>query len=165
MKKILALLIAAVLALSLAACGNSAKGDTASADAQATQAIEETAAETEEVTEENPKMAVIGKDQLIGSWTYPGMDGYEDLTFNDDGTGSYVGLDGTDLTFTYAINPVTETYGNTEEYVDNHMIVDYSNGETEDIIIFFSEENHLCFHNSENGGYNGILNYPEWTRT
>ena len=163
MKKIFALLIVTVLVLSLAACGNSSKDVTAAADAQVTQAIEETAAETEAPTE-NPKMAVIGKDQLVGSWTYPGMEDFEKLTFNDDGTGTYVSLDGKDLTFIYAINPTTETYGNGEEYVDNHMIVEYDTGETEDIIIFFNEDDHLCFHNSENGGYNGVFSFPEWAR-
>lgn len=163
MKKIIVMLIAVVLMLSLAACGNSSKGNTASSDAQSTQAVEETAAETEAPTE-NPKMVTITNEELTGSWTYSGLEDVEKLTFNNNGTGTYVSLDGKDLSFTYAINPTTETYGNGEEYVDNHMIVEYDTGESEDIIIFFSEDQHLCFHNSENGGYSGVMNFAEWTR-
>lgn len=41
----------------------------------------------------------------------------------------------------------------------------YDTGETEDILFFFNDETgHLAFHNSENGGYNGVIDCAEWTR-
>lgn len=175
MKNLIALLIAVILILSLAACGNSDKGgssekDKSEATAAATEKVEETEAPTEaateapEPTEEDPNMVVIQQDELIGSWTFPGMEGYEELTFNEDGTGSYKGINDKDLTFTYTLAPVTKQFANGADYIDNMLSMAYSTGETEDIIVFFNDEHHLCFHNSENGGYNGVISYPEWVK-
>lgn len=175
MKKIVALLIAALLILSLAACGNSDKDGSSEKDkgkstAEATQKAEETEAPAEEVTEapepteEDPNMVVIQQEELIGSWTFPGMEGYEELTFNEDGTGSYKGINDKDLTFTYTVSPETRQFANGEDYINNMLKIEYSTGEAEDIVIFYNEEHHLCFHNSENGGYSGVISYAEWVK-
>ena len=170
MKKILALLIVLKLIVSLAACGNSGKGDVKETSAaEATQKVEETAAEIETeapATEQPDDDTVIAEQmaKLIGSWTYPGMDDYERLTFNDDGTGTYKGINDKDLSFNYTVSVDHKEYGNGEKYINTMLKMDYSTGETEDIIFWFNSDTEMAFHNSEDGGYSGVLNFAEYTR-
>ena len=35
--------------------------------------------------------------------------------------------------------------------------ISYDNGETEDVIFFFTDNGQLAFHNSEDGGYFGVM--------
>lgn len=176
MKKLFALLCAAALAVSLAACGGSGKDDTAQSanetsaavttqTAETTEAVTEAPAETEAPTEEDPRMVVIKKEELVGDWTVTGMEEFEHLTINEDGTGTYKGINEKDLSFTYELSPELKHFNNGEEYINNMLKVKYDNGESEDIIIFFTDQGKLAFHNSDNGGYSGVMNYIDaWTK-
>ncbi len=176
MKKVFAMLIAAVLVLSLAACGDSDKGKSSdsgkdSSAVEATQKAEETEAATEAVTEEpateqvdDDTLIADRKKNLIGNWSYTGMEDYLKLVFNEDGTGSYHGIGGEDITFTYQIAVDHKEYGNGEPYVNTLLKMKYDTGETEDIIFWFNSETDMAFHNSDDGGYSGVLSYNEWIK-
>ena len=185
MKKILALLIASALILSLAACAASGRNDTAGADdetdhteteapaeaPQAGEAAEEAAglpgtveaageaAGTQETGPEDDAAAAEAlKETILGDWVYPGG-GYEleHLTFNADGTGTYTGLEDRQYSFTYDVMLDHRTYGNGEAYTENMLRMAYDTGETEDIIFFFNDSGQMVFHDSENGGYTGVM--------
>ena len=162
MKKFFAVLIAGLLVLSLAACGNSG-GDTGetTADAIETEAVTE-APETEQP--DDTALAEAEKEKLIGSWSFPGLEGVETLTFNEDGTGTYDNMDGNHIQFNYLVTVDHQTYNNGEAYINYMLNMDYDTGESEDIIFFYTDENHLAFHNSENGGYSGVMNFAEWEK-
>ena len=168
MKKVLAILIAVMLILSLAACGNSGTDtkseSTESPSVEATQAEEETEPVTEAPasTEANDDALIEETTaKLVGDWTYAGMEDFVRLTFNEDGTGSYNGLDVTDLTFTYVMSMEHKEYGNGEAYIDKTLTVTYNTGEAEEIVIDFLQEaqEQLTFHTTDGGGYSGIITY------
>ena len=167
MKKFLALLIAAALILALAACGktekdNASEPDTNDTVSAAPQSDKETEAETETdtLTDEAPVEEL--KEKITGEWGFPGDGSSEDiehLTFNADGTGTYRALPDKNYTFHYMIHIDHTTYGNGEPYVENMFKIDYDTGESEDFIFFFTDEGKLAFHNSENGGYSGVMSF------
>ena len=162
MKKLIALLLIAALALCLAACGGKngptepAGNDETTAEAAPTDAETTEPEETEQTDED---LVAELTERLTGVWGYPG-DGTEDfekLTFNADGTGSYRGVPDKQYTFTYAIRIDHRTYANGEPYVEYMIKLDYDNGVTEDNIFFFTDSGKLAFHNAEDGGYNGQI--------
>ena len=177
MKKIAALIIASAFILTLAACSSSGKGKSSEKEqsvtaaettqkAQETTAAETTEAETlvPDTTEADPNMVVIEKEQLIGDWAYPSLEDVVKLTFNANGTGSYTGLNHESLSFTYELTPELKHFNNGSEHINNVLKMSYANGEAEDIIIFNMENGCLGTHNSEDGGYGGILEFSEWKK-
>ena len=167
MKKISALLIAAALVLSLAACSGAGKNapsepDTKNTVADAPQSDEETAEATDETTAgplDDTARAEEGRSKLLGTWTMSGVDEIS-LAFNEDGTGAYKYLDLKTITFTYSVY-ITDALSDDECMIK----VTYDTGDVEDFRFFFNRDTaNLCFHNSEGGGYNGVIEYNEWTR-
>ena len=153
--------------LSLAACGGSDKSsttepETSNTSTEAPQSDRETEEATDALTEEpldDDAAIETLKETIVGDWGFPGDGSFEDiehLTFREDGTGTYKGPD-KNYTFTYVIHVDHRTYNNGAAYVENMLKMSYSTGETEDIIFFFTEQGKLAFHNSENGGYNGVM--------
>ena len=88
------------------------------------------------------------------------------LTFREDGTGSYLRLDGSERSFLYRISTSRETYNNGEEYVNDVMTVAYNNGASEEIVIDFRESDgtELVLHGSDGGGYSGVIEFDVWTK-
>lgn len=174
MKKMTAVLMAFVLILSLAACGESASDSKSESSAPAAETVLATQAETkEEPTEaENTEVdddTLIKETlaKLVGNWTYGGMEDYVTLTFNEDGTGSFDDIDTTGLTFTYTLTMEHKEFNNGEPYIEKTLKMTYSTGETEEIVIDFLQEGQeqLTFHNTEGGGYNGVItDYGAWIR-
>lgn len=172
MKRLFVLLIAAALLLSLVACsssdsnkktdaGSQASTTEATQTAEATEAVTEEATQAPEATEvDDDALVEETKAKMVGSWSYTGMEDYVRLTFNEDGTGSYKGPD-EEFTFTYSIAAVHKTFNNGEPYIDKTMTVNYSTGESEEIVIDFLQEGteQLTFHTTEGGGYSGIITY------
>ncbi|MBQ7687848.1 MAG: hypothetical protein IJT27_01390 [Clostridia bacterium] len=167
MKKTVALLIALAFILSLAACGNSGKNNAREPGADntvsgAAQDLQTDAADEPADEAQDDAAAVEAlKEQIVGVWGFPG-DGGEDaerLTFNADGTGEYQTLNDKRMSFTYEIYIDHRTYNNGAPYTENMFHMEYDTGETEDFIFFFTEAGKLAFHNSDNGGYNGVLDY------
>ena len=165
MKKIFALLTVCALLFTLAACGAGkpapAAPETDGTTAQATQ-NEETEGETEAEAEQLDDGTKVEEQKqiLLGTWGFPGDGSTEDmerLTFNADGTGSYYSFNSKDLTFTYEIHIDHRTYANGAPYEETMLKMAYNNGETEDIIYFFTESGKLAFHNGDNGGYFGVM--------
>ena len=166
MKKILAFLVLTVLILSLVACGDTGKNspsetDTKETVAETTHSDEVTEDETEETTELPDDAARIeeGESKILGNWYMDGIDEIS-LVFNEDGTGEYNFLTEKKITFTYSVYI-------TQELSDDECMIKatYDTGEVEDFRFFFNRDTgHLCFHSSEGGGYNGVLEYAEWTR-
>ena len=114
---------------------------------------------TEEADDETLTKETMAK--LVGDWTYTGMEDYVKLTFNEDGTGSYEGIDVTGLTFTYELTMEHKEFNNGEPYVDKTLKMNYSTGESEEIVIRFLEEGQetMTFSTTEGGGYTGIVTY------
>ena len=167
MKKIFAFLIVTALILSLSACGGNGKGNPSESDKQDTiteapQSDQETEELTDEPTTEqldDTARAEEGKSKILGAWT---MNGVEEITlvFNEDGTGEYNFLTEKNITFTYLVY-ITETLSDDECMIK----VTYDTGEAEEFRFFFNHDTgHLCFHSSEGGGYNGVIDYDEWTK-
>ncbi len=168
MKKQFAFLIAAALILSIvsfAACGKT--GDSVNGTEpteEETLSAEENDAGTEapEATEADDSALIDElKEKVVGEWGFPG-DGKETdlerLTFNADGTGEYISLPSNrTLSFSYAISIDHRTYNNGEAYTENMLHMSYDTGESEDIIFFFNENGQMAFHDSDNGGYNGVM--------
>lgn len=172
MKKVFVLLLATALLLSLAACGGSGKNSSSNSGvnntaAEAPQIEEKPEAAPAEETPEPPDdeaLAEAERAKLVGEWNMNGVDQIG-LTFNADGTGTYHFLDEKIVTFTYLVSVSHRAYNNGAPYDDYMLKMTYGTGEVEDIIFFFNEETgNLCFHNSEHGGYGGVLDYAEWTR-
>lgn len=91
--KTFALLCAAVMILSLAACGDNSKNETAETTAE-TVAVTEAAAATEAAKADASDKSIVGIwEYEYGGFTY---------TFNDDGTGTY-DIFGDVMNFTYTI--------------------------------------------------------------
>lgn len=166
MKKLIALLMTAVLALSLAACGGAGKNNTSEPDAGNTdvempQNDEATEEATEAELQDDTAMVEELQERLTGDWGFPGNgtdDDIEHLTFNEDGTGSYASIaSGKNYSFTYTIHIDHRTYNNGEAYVEYMLNMAYDNGETEDFIFFFNDNGQMAFHNSEDGGYFGVM--------
>ena len=104
--------------------------------------------------------------KIVGTWGFPGDGGEnaERLTFNADGTGEYQSLGDKHYTFTYVIYIDHRTYANGAPYTENMFTITYDTGDVEDIIFFFTEAGKLAFHNSENGGYSGMIdNFDSYT--
>ena len=173
MKKALAFIFAAAMMASFAGCGDSGSGKTSETEAEKTTAeIVQTTEAAEAVTEEpettqasDEEMIAENKSKLVGDWVAKDLD-VETLSFSEDGTGKYKNFDGEEISFAYELSVAHKAYGNGEEYVDNLMKVDYSSGESEDIMIDFREEGNteLVFHSSESGGYSGVMNFDVWTK-
>ncbi len=109
-------------------------------------------------------LAEAEKAKLVGEWNLDGIDEIG-LSFNEDGTGAYHFLTEKTITFTYFVYVSHREYANGAPYDDYLLKMSYDNGEVEDILFFFNDETgHLAFHNSEHGGYNGVIDYAEWTR-
>ena len=169
MKKLFAVLLAAALLFTFAACGAESADvpDTSAATEQIpapTKAAEETSAASGD-------FALIGeiKTQLVGDWKYSAYDGVK-LTFRDNGTGSYLGLDGAERSFLYFVTVSHETYANGAEYINNVLKVAYNNGTSEEIAVDFPEEGgtklilHSLEENGYTGGYSGVIDFDEWTK-
>lgn len=182
MKKLIVLLFAIVLVFSMAACGNSGKNDASTPDTdntsaapeateagtEATQAPEDTTeAESADTQAEDAAAVAELTEQIVGTWAFPG-DGSpnaEVLMFNADGTGDYQSIGDKHYTFTYVIYIDHRTYNNGEAYTENMFTITYDTGDVEDIIFFFTEAGKLAFHNSENGGYTGMMdNFDVYTK-
>lgn len=166
MKKLFAVLLAAALLFALAACSNAGAEpadtpDTAEPSAQVT--LPQTETEAPAALTDDGKLVVDLKTQLIGDWGYSGYDGVR-LTFRDNGTGSYLGLDGAERSFLYLLSVAHEAYNNGEEYVNYQMSLKYDNGASEDVIIDLRENDgtELVLHNSEGGGYSGLIDFDVW---
>ena len=159
MKKLLALLLAAVLAVSFAACGKKEAGKQETAVEPET--VYEATAPEEEAGAPLDDAALIAKtvEQLLGVWTVASVD-QERLTFNADGTGTYVGILDKDLAFTYTVSVAHKAYANGEEYVETMLNINYDTGESEEITATITEENGLkmVFH-LDGSGYSGVMNY------
>ncbi|MBQ6067683.1 MAG: hypothetical protein IJK89_12790 [Clostridia bacterium] len=166
MKKVWAFLIAAAMILSFAACGGAGKNAPSGPDAkdavteapQSDEATEDAAAEPTTEQLDDTARAEEGRSKLVGSWNMDGVDEIS-LVFNEDGTGEYNFLTEKHITFTYLV------YITQELSDDECMIkVTYDTGDAEDFRFFFNRDTgHLCFHSSEGGGYNGVIDYSEWT--
>lgn len=131
---------------------------------------EETATETSEPTEapvevSDEELAASLTHDLTGSWSYSNID-MENLTFNEDGTGTYKGISGEDLTFNYQVTVEHRAFSNGAPYDSYILNMDYSNGESEQNIFWFQNDEHTEFalHDYEDGGYNGVLNFPEYQK-
>lgn len=173
MKKLIAILTAAMMIISLAACSNSGKGNETvindSSLAESSKAEETTVqATTVEETTVADETSFIeeSKKQLIGSWTINGVDD-ESLIFNEDGTGSYKGIFDKDCSFTYTVSVFHEKFNNGEENLVALMSVSFDTGETEDITFEVRDESSekLVFHNSDyTSGYSGVFNFDDYIR-
>ena len=158
MKKIITLFIAAALTLSLAACGSDDKGKVSDSNLTAVS------------SEEDADTALIkaSKAKLLGTWTVSGLDlDLEQLTFNEDGTGTYEGIFDKKCTFTYTVSTYHQDIGNGKEKVVALMSVNFSTGEAEDITFEIREETNekLVFHNSDyTSGYHGYFNFDDYIR-
>lgn len=167
MKRRFAVLLAAALLFCLAACG-AETADAPDASAATVEAATDAAAGTAALSDHFVQVGAI-KAQLSGAWSYAGYDGVK-LTFRDNGTGSYLGLDGAERSFLYLVNVSNETYANGAEYVNNVLIVKYDNGRSEQIAVDFPEEDgtklvlHSVEENGNTGGYSGLIDFDEWTK-
>ena len=156
MKKIITLFIAAAMLLSLVACGSDDKEKVSDSNLTAVS------------NEEDADTALIkaSKKKLLGTWTVSGVD-LEQLTFNEDGTGTYEGIFDKMCTFTYAVSTYHQVYNNGDEKVVALMSVNFSTGETEDITFEFrgDADEKMVFHNSDyTSGYYGYFNFDEFVR-
>lgn len=169
MKKLFALLLAAALLLCLAACAKTeSPADGTTTEAAPVSEPTEAAADTPAPTGDAAHINEI-KTQLIGSWHFYGYDGVK-LTFRDNGTGSYLGLDGTERSFLYLVTVMRGKFSNGTEYDYDMLKVEYDNGASENIVIDFREENgtKLILHSFEedgySGGYSGVIEFDDWTK-
>ena len=174
MKKIFVLLIAAALILSLTACGatgsdNKSEGGNDNAAVEPAQSTEdtETAAEVSEPTEDDDDALIeTSKAKLIGTWTISGVDD-EQLTFNEDGSGTYTGIFDKNCSFTYVVSAYHQEYSNSTEKVIALLSVSCNTGESEDITFEFrgDAEDELVFHNSDyTGAYSGVFNFDVYVK-
>lgn len=181
MKRVYALVLSAIMALSLASCSDSAKdskADKSSAEAVTTTTATTTTTTTAPVTEasseepessvpDDSELAAEQQEQLLGDWHYSTID-EETLSFNADGTGKYSSIvSGTEHIFKYTVYISHKEFNNGEPYIDNMMKIEYNTGEVEDIIFEVREEygkTILVFRNSESGEYSGVINFPDWHR-
>lgn len=154
MKKYLALLLATALIISFAACGDSGKKEDT--------APQQTAVSTEETltgeTDDPDDIAAQGA-KLIGTWSAEDWPPVK-LIFNEDGTGSFTRQDESSCSFTYSQYDY-HIFNSGDEYM---IKVDYETGESEDIIFWYSEDGRLCFHNSDHGGYGGVMSFSSWKK-
>lgn len=168
MKKLFAVLLAAALLFTLAACSNAGAEptdapETTELPSEVTQAPEES--EAPAALTDDGKLVADTKTQLIGEWGSAGFDGVK-LTFRDNGTGSYLGLDGAERSFLYLLSVAHEAYNNGEEYVNYQMSLKYDNGASEDVVIDIRDNNgaELVLHNTDGGGYTGLIDFDVWTK-
>ena len=194
MKKLFAILLAAALILSLAACGKSApksgddSGESTAAEpvttAEKTEPSTEapTEPETEPATEPAPETEAVteapeteasddalieeARTQLMGEWTVSGVD-MERLTFREDGTGTYTGIFDKDCTFTYVVSILHTEDNWVSDGTINLLHVTYDTGDAEDITFDFRGDagEKMVFHSGDySSGYSGFLNFDEWVR-
>lgn len=194
MKKLFAILLAAALILSLAACGKSdseGKGDSGESTTAEPVRTEEktepatdapTETETEPVTEPEPETEAVTEapeteasddalieealTQLMGEWTVSGVD-MERLTFREDGTGTYTGIFDKDCTFTYAVSILHTEDNWVSDGTINLLHVAYDTGESEDITFDVRGDagEKMVLHNGDyTSGYSGFLNFDEFVR-
>ena len=109
--------MAALLVISLAACGNSKKEDTTVKQTDSSQVADTTAQETTAQTQTSE-----AKSTLVGSWEY--KNGGYTYHFNEDGTGTYdTGAKPMEFTYTATDKELSITYtGNTEPLVLKYEI-------------------------------------------
>lgn len=158
MKKIFGLSLIVLLAVSVTACGGSKEEPVN--DQSAEETVNDEPA-SEELSDEELIKAL--KNRLAGEWHYPGIDD-ERLIFNEDGTGTHDGIYGKQE-FTYVISVEHLEYANNGSYLEYYLNMKYDTGEEEDIIFFFNEEREtMGFHDSDNGGYNGVIGFEEWIK-
>ena len=107
------------------------------------------------------ELAEAAKDSLIGTWSYVGMEEVERLIFDEDGTGTYMGLSDRNYSFTYAVSIVHKEYNNGDPYIDTVLTISYNTGESEEIVIRFREDTQeLTFSTADGGSYSGsYMNY------
>ena len=166
MKKLLAFLIVSALVFTLAACGGAGKDNVTDPPADDTASVP-TQTDDADVTgdeEQNDDAAAEElKNQLIGEWGFPGDEtDIEHLTFGADGTGTYRSvITDKNYTFNYVVYIDHREYNNGEPYTESMLRMEYDNGETEDIIFFFTESGKLAFHNADNGGYIGAIDFTD----
>lgn len=96
--KMISVVIVMLLVVSLAACGNSKKDNTATNSAQNTESTT-TAQNTDDTTTATASDSDAQK-AIVGTWEYQG--GGFTYTFNEDGTGVY-DVSGTLMNLTYTI--------------------------------------------------------------
>ena len=154
MKKILTLLTVTVLILSLAACGNNGKKEETPATETGTSAG---APQTEPV--DDPDDIASQGAKLIGNWYATDLPLVK-LAFSKDGTGTFTNYDGSTLSFNYSQYDY-HVFNSGDEYM---IKIDYETGESEDIIFWYNEDGSLHFHNSDHGGYTGVMDFSGWQR-
>ena len=157
MKRIFTLLMIVLITLTVAGCGSSKKEEPTETNND-TPPVEET--EKEPTDEE-----IINQltETLVGEWHYPGIDD-EKLIFNADNTGKHDGVM-SKQDFTYTVSVEHLEYANNGSYLEYYLNMKYDTGEEEDIIFFFNDERGtMGFHNSDNGGYGGVLGFEEWKK-
>lgn len=168
MKKAVLMILIIALLFSFAACSGKSTGKAGDTSVSAVPDIEISSESSLETSTEQNDEEVIKKQilKLTGEWNYAGED-VETLMFSDEGKGSYSNLNGEIYTFSYEVRVEHKEYNNGEPYINTVMKVNYDSGDSEEMIFFFNEEGEstvLAFHNLDDGGYNGFMTFPEWTK-
>lgn len=173
MKKIVTFLMAGLVTLSLAACGNTAeqRTDAAAGESDAEETAE-TAGESEQEAEKSDEELIAETLQvLVGEWYCPAVD-MEHLLFNEDGTGHYTGID-KDHAFTYSTGIERLDISNNGRDIEDLMTIHYDTGETEEIRFLIGDEGitgypgqtKLLLQTMDHGGYSGVMNYLDiWVK-
>ena len=69
------------------------------------------------------------------------------------------------ISFTFLVSVSHKTFNNGAPYDDYMLKLSYDTGDVENVIFFFNDDTgNLVFHNSDNGGYCGVIDYDEWTK-
>lgn len=162
MKRLFTILMIALLSLSLAACEKKEPVETIEEpDDTISEPVENN--EPSEPTDDDLLKEI--KAELVGLWKCNGWEELEQLTFNDDYTGHYEGLDKSyDFTYSIVVDRLdTPNNGRDIEYV---MTVSYDTGDTEDIRFITGDRGisgpegvtKMLFQSIEHGGYSGMIN-------
>ena len=161
MKRLLTVFVLLLMVVSLAGCGS--KKEEEKPVEEPTEVVEEDEPVEETISDED-LAASLTKD-LLGTWGYSTIE-MEKLVFNDDGTGTYNSINGDELTFNYHVTIEHREYGNGTLYDSYILNMDFSNGETEQNIFWFQDDEHHQFamHNYEDGGYSGVLQFNEYQK-
>jgi predicted small lipoprotein YifL len=161
MKKLLTVLIMMLMVLSLAGCGSKKQEEV---PVEQPTEVTEPEEPVEETVSDEDLAASLAAD-LVGTWNYSSIE-QEKLVFNNDGTGTYNSINNDDLTFNYQVTVEHRTYANGDPYDSYILNMDYSNGEKEQNIFWFQNDEHNMFalHDYEDGGYNGVLQFNEYTK-
>ncbi len=161
MKRLLTVFIMMLMILCLAGCGNKKEEEVPVEEPTQEVVVEEPVEET--VSDED--LAASLSSDLVGTWNYSNIE-QEKLVFNNDGTGTYNSINGDDLTFNYKVTIEHRTFANGDPYDSYILNMDFSNGEKEQNIFWFQNDEHNMFalHNYEDGGYNGVLQFNEYAK-